>query len=246
VVFDAEAAASRVVAVLLPLADAQRAGQAKRYLKSDLDFLGVGVPAIRSAVTDVARSHRELDRDGALAWARALWREPVHERRTAAIEVLRRYTGRLQPADLALVEEWVREAHGWAYVDPLAGDIAGPVALRHPEAWPLIDPWAADQDFWVRRSALLTLLPGIRRGGLDRERFERYATPMLAEKEFFIRKAIGWVLRETAKKDPAYVAAWTRSHLDQMSGVTFTEAVRRLPAEQAALLQLRRQGRDSA
>ena len=65
--------------------------------------------------------------------------------------------------------------------------------------------------------------PSYYRWILDRERFERYATPMLAEKEFFIRKAIGWVLRETAKKDPAYVAAWTRSHLAQMSGVTFTE-----------------------
>jgi 3-methyladenine DNA glycosylase AlkD len=50
-------------------------------------------------------------------------------------------------------------------------------------------------------------------------------------------KAIGWVLRETAKKDPAYVAAWTRSHVNQMSGVTFTEAVRRLPAGQAAELR---------
>jgi 3-methyladenine DNA glycosylase AlkD len=236
-VFDAEAAASQVVAALLPLADTGRAGQAKRYLKSDLDFLGVSVPAIRSAVSDVARTHRELDRDGALAWARALWREPVHERRTAAVEVLRWYAGHLLPADLALVEAWVREAHGWAYVDPLAGDIAGQVALLHPDAWSLIDAWATDEDFWVRRSALLTLLPGIRRAGLDRERFERYATPMLAEKEFFIRKAIGWVLRETAKKDPAYVAAWTRSRLDQMSGVTFTEAVRRLPAEQAERLQ---------
>ena len=236
-VFDTEAATARVVAALLPLADPERAGQAKRYLKSDLDFLGVSVPAIRSAVRDVARTHRELDRDGALAWARALWREPVHERRTAAIEVLRWYTRRLLPADLALVEAWVREAHGWAYVDPLAGDIAGPVALRRPEAWPLIDEWAADEDFWVRRSALLTLLPGIRRGGLDRERFERYATPMLAEKEFFVRKAIGWVLRETAKKDPAYVIAWTREHLDLMSGVTFREAVRRLPPDQAERLE---------
>jgi 3-methyladenine DNA glycosylase AlkD len=161
----------------------------------------------------------------------------VHEQRTAAIEVLRWYTPRLLPADLALVEAWVREAHGWAYVDPLAADIAGPIALVHPDAWLLIDAWATDEDFWVRRSALLTLLPGIRRGGLDHERFERYATPMLAEKEFFISKAIGWVLRETAKKDPAYVAAWTRDHLDQMSGVTFREAVRRLPAEQAARLQ---------
>ena len=235
--FDAEAAAADVVAALRPLADPERAAGTRKYLKSDLDFMGVTVPGIRAVVTEAARSRPGLGREEALAWARALWREPVHERRTAAIEVLRRQVRVLEPADLPQVEAWLREAHGWAYVDPLAGDIAGPVALRHPEAWPLIDKWATDQDFWVRRSALLTLLPGIRQGGLDCERFERYATPMLAEKEFFIRKAIGWVLRETAKKDPAYVAAWTVSHLDRMSGVTFTEAVRRLPGEQAARLQ---------
>jgi 3-methyladenine DNA glycosylase AlkD len=235
--FDPDAAAAAVMAAMLPLADAERAGQAKRYLKSDLDFLGVSVPDIRSAVTGTARSGPEPGRAGALAWARTLWREPTHERRTAAIEVLRRYTRSLEPADLALVEAWIREAHGWAYVDPLAGDIAGPIALRHQDAWPLIDTWAADADFWVRRSALLTLLPGIRKGQPDRERFERYATPLLAEKEFFVRKAIGWVLRETAKKDPAYVIAWTREHLDLMSGVTFREAVRRLPPEQAARLE---------
>ena len=235
--FDADTAAAAVMAAMLPLADAERAGQAKRYLKSDLDFLGVSVPDIRAAVTGTARSGPDPGRAGALAWARTLWREPTHERRTAAIEVLRRYARSLEPADLALVEAWIRESHGWAYVDSLAGDIAGPIALRHPVAWPLIDTWAADADFWVRRSALLTLLPGIRKGQPDRERFERYATPMLAEKEFFIRKAIGWVLRETAKKDPAYVAAWTREHLDVMSGVTFREAVRRLPPEQAARLE---------
>jgi 3-methyladenine DNA glycosylase AlkD len=81
-------------------------------------------------------------------------------------------------------------------------------ALRRPQAWPLIDAWAVDTDFWVRRSALLTLLAGIRDGQPDLERFERYATSMLTEQEFFIRKAIGWVLRETAKREPAYVAAW--------------------------------------
>jgi 3-methyladenine DNA glycosylase AlkD len=88
----------------------------------------------------------------------------------------------------------------------------------------------------VRRSALLTLLAGIRAGQPDLERFERYATPMLTEKEFFIRKAIGWVLRETSKREPAYVAAWTGRQLDRMSGVTFREAVRRLPGAQAAPL----------
>ena len=235
--FDAETAVARVVEAMRPLASAARAEQEKRYLKSDLDFLGVGVPGIRKVVTEAARCYPGLPRDTALAWARALWGEPVHERRMAAIEVLRRSVRTLEPADLSFVEEWVREAHGWAYVDSLAGDIAGTIALRHATAWPLIDSWAVDDDFWVRRSALLTLLPGIRHGQPDRQRFDRYATPMLAEKEFFIRKAIGWVLREAAKKDPAYVAAWTRGHLDHMSGVTFREAVRRLPEAQAVQLR---------
>jgi 3-methyladenine DNA glycosylase AlkD len=240
--FDPQTAAARVIAAMAPRAGAERtaqakAAQAKAYLKSDLDFLGVSVPGIRQAVTAEARGWPGLGRDGVLAWAQALWDAPVHERRTAAIEVLRRYLSGLEPADLALVEAWVRVAHGWAYVDPLAGDIAGPIALRHPQAWPLIDAWAVDADFWVRRSALLTLLAGIREGQPDLERFERYATPMLGEKEFFIRKAIGWVLRETSKRDPAYVAAWTGAHLDRMSGVTFREAVRRLPEAQAAPLR---------
>jgi 3-methyladenine DNA glycosylase AlkD len=60
---------------------------------------------------------------------------------------------------------------------------------------------------------------------------------MLGEKEFFIRKAIGWVLRETSKRNPAYVAAWTGAHLNRVSGVTFREAVRRLPEAQAAPLR---------
>jgi 3-methyladenine DNA glycosylase AlkD len=241
--FDAETAAARVVEVMLPLADAERAAQEKRYLKSDLDFLGVAVPGIRRAVTETARSHPGLSRDDALAWARGLWRDPrgpgkpVHERRMAAIEVLCRYAKLLEPADLAQVEAWVREARSWAYVDSLAGTVAGTIALRDPAAWPLIDPWATDEDFWVRRSALLTLLPGIRRGQPDRARFERYATPMLTEREFFIRKAIGWVLREISKQDPGYVAAWTRRHLDRMPGVTFREAVRRLPEADAAGLR---------
>ena len=237
---DAEAA--RVVQAMLPLASAERAAQAKAYLKSDLEFLGVTVPDIRRAVKEADPG---LGRDGALAWARALWRDPVHERRTAAIEVLRRYVRAMEPEDLGLVEAWVRAARGWAYVDPLAGDIAGPIALRYPQAWPLIDAWALDEDFWVRRSALLTLLAGIRRGQPDLERFERYATPMLTEKEFFIRKAIGWVLRETSKQDPAYVAAWTGRHLDRMSGVTFREAVRRLPEAQAAELRASRKTQTS-
>ena len=88
--FDPEAAARAVADSLRALGTPERAAGEKAYLKSDLDFLGVSVPGIRQAVTETARSHPGLPRDSALAWARALWREPVHERRTAAIEVLTR------------------------------------------------------------------------------------------------------------------------------------------------------------
>jgi 3-methyladenine DNA glycosylase AlkD len=83
---------------------------------------------------------------------------------------------------------------------------------------------------------MLALLRPLRRGAGDFERVSRYADQMLAEKEFFIRKAIGWVLREISRRDPAWVAKWTEDHISEISGVAFREAIRRLPADEAARL----------
>jgi 3-methyladenine DNA glycosylase AlkD len=235
--FDPEAAALAVTDQLRPLGTPERAAQEKRYLKSDLEFFGVVVPDLRRVVKAAVRAHPGLDAQAMVAWAVALWREPVHERRAAAVEILMLAAPRLAASDLATLERLLRESLTWAYVDALAGNVAGEIALRDPaDAWPRIDAWATDEDFWVRRSALLALLRGIRAGTPDLARFTRYAEPMLTEKEFFIRKAIGWVLRETSRRDPAWVAKWTEAHVPEMSGVTFREAVRRLPAGDAERL----------
>jgi 3-methyladenine DNA glycosylase AlkD len=235
-VFDAEEAARAVTGALRPLGTPERATQEKRYLKSDLEFLGVTVPDMRRVVRATARGYPGLGRREAVAWARALWREPVHERRMAAVEVLSLAVPRLTAGDLGTVEDLIRQASTWALVDGLAATVAGGIALRDASSWPRIDGWASDPDFWVRRSALLALLPGIRSGRTDMPRFTRYAEPLLADNEFFIRKAIGWVLREIAKRDPRVAAEWTERHVHAMSGVTFREAVRRLPADEVARL----------
>jgi 3-methyladenine DNA glycosylase AlkD len=236
--FDPEGAAREVTEALRPLGTPERAVQEKRYLKSDLEFLGVTVPDLRRVVKAAARGYPGLGAPGMVAWAAALWREPVHERRAAAVEVLTLAAPRLSGADLGTIERLLRESLTWAYVDGLAGTVAGAIALRDPAgAWPRIDAWAADEDFWVRRSALLALLRGIRAGTPDLPRFARYAEPMLTEREFFIRKAIGWVLREIARRDPAWVAKWTERYISEMSGVTFREAVRCLPPEEAGRLR---------
>jgi len=236
--FKPDEAAWALTAALRSLGTPERAAQEKRYLKSDLDFLGVTVPDMRRTVRTAVRQYTaDLDREALVAWAVALWREPVFERRMAAVEVLTFSVRRLSARDLAAVERFIREAGTWALVDGLAVSVAGAVALRDASAWPRIDGWASDGDFWVRRSALLALLPGIRSGQPDLERFTAYAEPLLAEREFFIRKAIGWAAREISRRDPVWVARWTEEHLAQLSGVTFREAVRRLPDGEAERLR---------
>jgi 3-methyladenine DNA glycosylase AlkD len=98
----------------------------------------------------------------------------------------------------------------------------------------VLDRWAVDDDFWIRRSVLLALLVPLRRGDGDFQRFSRYADGMLDEEEFFIRKAIGWVLRDTARKRPDLVYRWLLPRAARASGVTVREAVKPLSAEQRA------------
>lgn len=156
---------------------------------------------MRSALSQ----ERDLDRDRAVDLAAALWSVPVFERRLAAAEVLRKDVNLLTADDLPFIERLIRESHTWALVDRLAISVAGPCVERHPQLAPVLDRWAAAGDFWVRRSAMLALLPGLRRGEGDWQRFVGYADNMLEEREFFIRKAIGWVLRETGKARPELV-----------------------------------------
>jgi 3-methyladenine DNA glycosylase AlkD len=143
----------------------------------------------------------------------------------------------------AFIERMLRAARTWALVDSLAAELMGTLVERYPELTSVLDRWASDGDFWIRRSARLALLLPLRRGGGDFERFSRYADQMLAEKEFFIRKAIGWVLRETAKKRPALVAAWLEPRIRQLSGVTLREALKPLPPDLRAVLPAARLSR---
>jgi 3-methyladenine DNA glycosylase AlkD len=105
--------------------------------------------------------------------------------------------------------------------------------VRYPELAAVLDAWVRDPYMWIRRTSLLALLPGVRTGTPDLDRLTRYGDVLIDEKEFFIRKALGWVLRELSKKDPAWVTAWVERHMADVSGVTFREAVRRLPTPDA-------------
>jgi len=187
------------------------------------------VPEIRATVKTVAREHGPPDRAALLAAADELWSRQVHECRMAAVELLRLHAGVLAAQDVATLERLLRTSRTWALVDALCTGVVAELLAREPSVADTLDRWARDDDFWIRRASLLSLLPALRRGVGDTERFGRYADPMLDEKEFFIRKAIGWVLRETARKDPAFVIEWLSPRIERASGVTVREAVKYLP-----------------
>ena len=162
--------------------------------------------------------------------ARALWNPSVFELRLAAALVLQKRVEELGVGDLPVVEDFIRDSKTWALVDPLAVDVAGPILLSDPSSEDTIERWAGDADFWLRRSALLAHLKGLQAGD-ELGRFAGYADEMLEEKEFFIRKAIGWVLREAGKRRPQDVAAWLGPRTHRASGVTMREAVKYLDDE---------------
>ncbi|TDB84384.1 DNA alkylation repair protein [Actinomadura sp. KC216] len=234
---DVQGEAARILGELRTQADPVRAENEKRYLKSDYAHIGVPVPALRKVAAPAVKS--KPTRDEVVALAQTLWDvtdegRPVHEARMAAIEILVRRVSLLERRDLAMAERLVRDSASWVYVDMIAEKVVGGLVLRYPDLAEVLDAWVGDPYMWIRRTAVLALLAGVRAGNPDLERLDRFGDALIGEREFFIRKAIGWVLRELSKKDPEWVAAWVEPRVGVMSGVTLREAVRRLPAEDAA------------
>lgn len=227
---EAERWADRLEADLRAIATPERAVREQAYLKSDLEFIGVRVPELRRTVKAYLAAHEHLDHDALIAIVEALWDSSIYERRAAATQVLGARPRLVASEDLALIERMLRESKTWALVDGLAVQTVGMLRERDPGVSATLDRWAGDGDFWIRRSALLSHLGALRRGEGDFEAFSRYADAMLDEREFFIRKAIGWVLRDTARKGPQMVIDWIAPRTDRASGVTMREVVRHLPA----------------
>ena len=194
------------------------------------------MPTIRAVATGVQRRHPDLSHDDVVQLVGILWDAPIHEHRMAAVELLDLHSSLLGRGDMPLLERLLREARTWALVDGLAASVVGPVVERESAAASVLDRWAVDDDFWIRRSALLALLIPLRRGAGDFERFCRYADAMLDDKEFFIRKAIGWVLRDTARKRPTMVYDWLLPRAGRASKVTLREAVKPLSETQRRAL----------
>lgn len=215
----------------------ERAAGEQRYLKSTLTHLGASLPDTRRVVGGFLEDHAALDTAGRLALVPCLWNRDVYELRQTAVNLLERSRDDLDAEALDLVERLIRDAHTWALVDPLAINVAGAVALRDARGWTSMDRWIVDREMWLRRAAVIAHLPAVRSDRAAFARFADHADTVLDEREFFIRKAVGWVLREAGRRDPDLVVGWLEPRIDRASGITVREAVKYLePADRERLL----------
>ena len=220
---------SSLVNALQEAADPVRAPQQQAYMKSEMPFLGVTVPQCRRIAGSIFESNPFPD---ARAWETAilgLWRNAAHrEERYAAVELLlfERYASWIEPARVPTIEELVVTGAWWDYVDAIAGRGMWTMLTAHPRpVKALLRQWAKDDNFWKRRTAILAQLRAKRR--TDRKLLADVIGPSIGDPEFFLRKGIGWALREFSKTDPGWVVEFVGTH-SGLSSLSRREALKHL------------------
>lgn len=202
-------------------ADPVRAAGQQAYMKSSMPFWGVTLPETRRITREAARGIP--DPLALLEAAEDLWDGASRrEERYAAMALLRLRPLVGDPRALALAERMVRTGRWWDITDELAHVVSESLDRRPDETEALVRRWASDDDLWIRRIAILSQLG--RRGRVHPDLLADAVAVNLADREFFIRKAIGWALRDYARTDPDWVCAFVRER--ELSPLSRREALK--------------------
>ena len=209
-------------------ADPRKARAMQAYMKSAMPYRGVQTPVRRRLQHEIFTKHPLRGFEEWRAVALSLWRDADYrEERYAAVGLIGfpPYDGHLTFRALPVCEELIVTGAWWDYVDGIASDCLGLLLRKHPAAMKRrMLAWSKSPDMWKRRSAIICQL-GFK-DDTDLDLLYRCVEATMHESEFFIRKAIGWALRQYARIDPGEVARFVRLHEDDLSTLSKREALR--------------------
>lgn len=200
------------------------AGPMAAYMRHQFAFLGVKAPAQR-AVFRAALAHagRPVEEAAVVAAVDALWDRPEREHRYAGCQLASRFAPMASPALVDHVARWITTDPWWDTCDPLARGCAGQVVRRHPELRATMDRWLAGDDLWLIRAALIHM--GGWKHDIDRDWVFAACLSRAGHPDVFVRKAIGWILRDLAWVDPDAVVAFVAG-APALSGLSKREALK--------------------
>ena len=212
-----------LVAAFRAAADPERAGPMAAYMKDRFRFFGITSPARRVLQREVLGGWRP-EQTELVAFTDAAFGYEEREVQYAACDLVARHARKCSPALVDDLGRWITTKSWWDTVDALARP-TGEQVRAHPELVAVMDRWIDADDFWLARIAILHQLHA--RDATDADRLFRYCVRRARDREFFVRKAIGWALREYAKTDPTAVRSFVAAH-PELSALSKREALRRL------------------
>lgn len=192
-----------------------------KYMRYRFPFLGLPSPRQKEALQPLLR--KDFDEPFLIHASASLWKKPEREFHYAGTLLLAKNHRKLSPASLAHLRMGIEMNSWWDTVDTLSSRVVGPLVLRYPKLAAEMDEWSHDANFWIRRCAIIHQLAFKER--TDVERLFAYCAANANDKEFFIRKAIGWALRQYARTDPRAIVEFVQQH-SELSGLSRREALK--------------------
>ncbi len=210
--------------------DPERALKQQVYMKSAMPYFGITSPQLNSLLRPILAAYPPSDRDRWEATVRTLWDEATRrEERYAATAYARHRAGRawLDPDSLDLMRHLILTGAWWDHVDEVATHLVRAVLVAHRRpTTPVIREWAGDEHLWLRRAAVICQV-GLR-DGTDLDLLRASIVANLGDPSFWLRKAIGWALRDQARTNPEWVRAEVERFGDELSGLSRREAMKHL------------------
>jgi 3-methyladenine DNA glycosylase AlkD len=216
----------RLVEVYGGAADPERVGAMRAYLRDQFPFLGIPTPRRRALSREVLAGQPRPGEDDLRAVALGCWALPEREYQYFAVDWLTRHASVCLPGFLDIARTLVTELSWWDTVDGLASHVVGTIVVAHPATVSTMDSWVGAENLWLVRTALLHQLTYKER--TDAVRLFRYCLAQAGHRDFFIRKAIGWALRQYAYTDPEAVRDFVTRHRARLSPLSVREASKHL------------------
>lgn len=216
---------ARLTTIFAAAADPERSEAMSAYMRSQFPFLGIQSPAQRLLTRDVLAGLPRPTEDDLRAVAVACWHLPEREYQYFACAWLRRHARICGPGFVTgTAHTLITTKSWWDTVDTLASHTVGPIVARHPGLLSTMDSWVLDGNIWVARTAILHQLHY--KEATDAQRLFHYCTARAGHPDFFIRKAIGWALREYGKTDPEAVRGYVTANRSRLSALSVREALK--------------------
>ncbi|WP_432053581.1 DNA alkylation repair protein [Streptomyces sp. bgisy022] len=224
----ADTVLDRLTAVYPTAADPQRAVGMRAYMKDVSPFLGLTTPVRRALSRTVVEGLPRPDEADCAEIALRCWSLPEREYHYFAVDYLRRHVRHCSSGFLPVTRQLLTTVPWWDTVDLLAAHVVGALVAADRALAAEMDAWSVDEDLWLVRTALLHQLRYKER--TDTKRLFGYCARQAGHPDFFVRKAIGWCLREYAKTDPDAVRAFVARERDRLAPMSVREALKNIGA----------------